>query len=310
MGRPGGENLRFDPVQVDQRLAQHLQAAADAQHAPAARGVPRDGGVQPLRAQPGQVGGGGLAAGQDDPVHVIQLGRAARPGQAHAGHVLERLELVQVADARIGDDSHARVHRAAAARAVVEHAVFLGQAVAEVHRHHGQGGHAGELLQLIRPGRQQRWIATELVEHETAQTRPVLGRQQRPGAVQVGQRAAAVDVGHQQAARIGVARHAQVDHVAGHQIQLGGRAGAFDHHHVVFGAQRVQCGGDGRPHALAALAPRQRAQFAVHLPQQHHLAARVRFGLEQQRVHAHVGHGARGQGLEVLGAADFPQEGG
>jgi len=31
----------------------------------------------------------------------------------------------------------------------------------------------------------------------------------------------------------------------------------------------------------------------------------VALGLEQQRVHAHIGHGAGGQGLEVLGASDF-----
>ena len=32
---------------------------------------------------------------------------------------------------------------------------------------------------------------------------------------------------------------------------------------------------------------------------------RVALGLEQQRVHAHIGHGVGGQRLEILGTADF-----
>jgi hypothetical protein len=58
--------------------------------------------------------------------------------------------------------------------------------------------------------------------------------------------------------RAGMARHAHVDDVAGVQVDLGGRARAFDHHHVVLGAQLVQRSGDLRPHGLAAAAPGQR----------------------------------------------------
>ena len=192
----------------------------------------------------------------------------------------------------------------------VEHAIFFRQPVAKAHRHHGHRGHAGQLLQLLGRGRQQRRVAAEFVQHEAGDARAVFRRQQRPGAVQVREGAAAVDVGHQQAARVGVARHAQVDHVAGHQIDLGRRARAFDHHHVVLGPQRVQRGGDLRPHALAAAAPGQRRQLRADLAQQHHLAVRVGLGLEQQRVHAHVRPRARRQRLEVLRGADLAKPAG
>ena len=107
--------IAVDACGVDQCLAQHLQAATHAQHRAALPRVMGNGLVQPLRAQPGQVGSGGLGARQHHPVGGLearQVGRAARPQQAHAGHVLERLELVQVADARVGDDGHGGVHRA------------------------------------------------------------------------------------------------------------------------------------------------------------------------------------------------------
>ncbi len=88
-----------------------------------------------------------FGAGQDDPVAgaARQLGRAAHPLQAHAGHVLERLKFVEVADARVGDHGHrVGVTAPAADAAVVKHAVFLGQAVLPPHRQRGHGGHAGQ----------------------------------------------------------------------------------------------------------------------------------------------------------------------
>jgi hypothetical protein len=121
----------------------------------------------------------------------------------------------------------------------------------------------------------------------------------------VGECAAAVDVGREQAARLGVAGHAHVDDVAGHEVDLGRRARALDHDHVVFGAQRIERLCDLRPHAFAAAAPGQGGERLAHLPHQHDLAVRVALGLEQQRVHPHVGHGIGGQGLEILGAADL-----
>ncbi|MNV01200.1 hypothetical protein D3C71_913960 [compost metagenome] len=132
----------------------------------------------------------------------------------------------------------------------------------------------------------------------------ILG-QQRPGAIQVGERTTPVDVGHQQAARIGMARHAHVDDVAGMQVDLCGRTCALDHHHVVLGTQCIQRSRDLRPHLFAAAAPGHGGQLGTHLPHQHDLAVRVGLGLEQQRVHAHLRLGTGREGLEILGTADF-----
>jgi hypothetical protein len=148
--------IAVDAVRVDQRLAQHLQAAADAQHRAALRGMCRNGAIQALGAQPGQVAAGVFGAGQDDPVGTRQVGRATRPFQTHAGHLVQRLKFVEVADAWGGDDSDGPGDHALDFRASMNHAIFLRQAVLPPHRQHGHGGHAGQVLQHLRAGCQQR----------------------------------------------------------------------------------------------------------------------------------------------------------
>jgi hypothetical protein len=121
---------------------------------------------------------------------------------------LQRLELVQVADARVGHHRHGAGDGAAGgAQPVVEQAVFFGQAVLPPHGQRGHGGHAGQRLQHLRPGCQQGRVAPELVEHKTADQPPLRRRQQRPGAEKVGKRAAPVNVGHQKAPGLGVLGH-------------------------------------------------------------------------------------------------------
>ena len=144
--------IAVDALRVDERLAEHLQPAADAQHRAAALRVLRDGAVQPLRAQPGEVAAGVLGAGQDDPVGMRDVGRGASPDEAHAGNVLERLEFVEVADARIGDDGDCLVHGAGMGAALVEHAVFVRQAMLAPHRQRRDGGDAGQLFEHARSG--------------------------------------------------------------------------------------------------------------------------------------------------------------
>ena len=70
-------------------------------------------------------------------------------------------------------------------------------------------------LQHLRPRRQQGRIAAELVEHEAMDQLAFRLVQQRPGAVEMSEGAATVDVGDEQAARIRMLRHAHVDDVAG-----------------------------------------------------------------------------------------------
>jgi hypothetical protein len=165
--------VAIDAMRVDQRLAQHLQAAADAQHRPALRGMCGNGAVQALGAQAGQVAAGVFGAGQDDPVGTRQVGRAPRPFQIHAGQLVQRLKFVEVADAWGGNDSDGPGDHALDFRASMNHAIFLRQAMLPPHRQHGHGGHAGQVLQPLRAGFQQRGVTPELVQHKTFDARSI-----------------------------------------------------------------------------------------------------------------------------------------
>jgi hypothetical protein len=99
-------------VQVDQRLAQHLQAAADAQHLPARRRMGGDGSIQAL----GRIQARSAAVALE-PGRMIQSAPASWAGvraqTTQAGHLQQGLEFVEVADARVGDDGDGGVHGAA-----------------------------------------------------------------------------------------------------------------------------------------------------------------------------------------------------
>jgi hypothetical protein len=92
--------------------------------------VRRDGRVQPLRAQPGQVGRRGLAAGQDDPIDVRQRGRAACPGERTPGTFLSgwnssRLLMRGYATMAMRVERPPLVEPWGDGTAIVEHPVFL-----------------------------------------------------------------------------------------------------------------------------------------------------------------------------------------
>ena len=299
---------RFHAIQVDHGLAQHLQPAAHPQHLAATHRVLTDGRIQPLAAQPLQIGRGALAARQDDPVlrpQRRQLPCLPHPAHAHTGQLPQGFKLIQIADARIGHDGHGHRSLLASGGRIIENAILFRQAMAAPHGQRRQYRHTSHLLQHLRRGRQQAGIAAELVQHEAAQQCPVRFRHQRPSAIQVGKGAAAINIGHQQAGCLRMARHAQIDDIAAHQVDLGRRTRPLDHHHIILGAQCIKRRGNLRPDLFAASAPGHGRQLRVHLPQHYHLAARIRLGLEQQRVHAHLGLGMRCQRLEILRAADL-----
>jgi hypothetical protein len=118
------------------------------------------------------------------------LGHRARPDQPHAANLAQRLEFVQVADARVGKHGDLQCRACLARGLGIEHAVFLGQAMVAPHGQRGEHGHAGERLQLLGRGRQQRLVTTEFVEHEAGQARAVgLGLEQERVHAHVGPRA-------------------------------------------------------------------------------------------------------------------------
>ena len=217
--------IAIDAMRVNQGLAQHLQSAADAQHGATLRGMAGNCRIEPLAAQPGQVTTGVLGAGQDDPVAGFERGqfdRTAHPLQAGTGDIFERLKFIEVAHARVSHHRHGALDRTGCRAAVVKNTVFFRQAMLPPHGQGGHGGHAGEVLQHVRCRRQQAGVTAELVEYKAFDQGAFFHRQQCPGAVEVGKRAAAVNVGHQQAGGAGVPCHAHVDDVAAGQVDLGG----------------------------------------------------------------------------------------
>ena len=91
---------RLDAVGIEDALAQHLVAAADAEDGAAGGRARRDGAGEAAFAQPAQVGGGAFRAGDDDEVGALELARRRHEARAHLRHALQRLELVEVGQAR------------------------------------------------------------------------------------------------------------------------------------------------------------------------------------------------------------------
>ena len=120
-------------------------------------------------------------------------------------------------------------------------------------------------------------------------------------------RPAAVDVAAQQDGRLDLERDRHVDDVAVAQVDLRRTAGALDHDDFEVVDQPVQRRAhDGPEPPLGAPRPGQGARLRVHAAHHHHLAPRgVRGRLQEDGVHPRLGHGARGERLDVLCAADL-----
>ncbi len=166
-------------------------------------------------------------------------------------------------------------------------------------------GHAGALLQVARGRREQRLVAAELVEHEAPKRGAVGVVDQCPRAVEVGEGAAAVDVGDEDDRRPGGVGRAHVRQVGGAQVRLGGAPGAFDEDELVLVEQLPQCRLGDRPERTGPVAPTPRPELVVDPAQDDHLAAVVRLRLHEDRVHPDVRLDAGGERLEVLGDADL-----
>ena len=101
----------------------------------------------------------------------------------------------------------------------------------------------------IRAGPQQVDVASELVDHEPADQRPVGGVEQRDGAVERGEHAAPVDVADYHHGQRELLGQTHVHVVASPQVDLGGRSGALGHDHVVAGRQ-LAVGGERGPRQM------------------------------------------------------------
>jgi hypothetical protein len=171
--------------------------------------------------------------------------------------------------------------------------------------HHAEASPAGPFLDCAIAVLEQRRIAAELVDEEAADHRRVPGVDHGAGADDRGDHAAPVDIADQHDRHSGGAREAHVRDVAGAQVDLGRRAGAFDHHQVACGLEpaiaRQHLGKQG----AARLAEIARAERAAHPAVHDQLRRAIGLGLEQYRVHVGMRFHAAGDRLQRLGAADL-----
>ncbi len=286
----------LDTGGVVDRAAEQLAPAADPEQACRRR---EDGAVEAPRAQPRQVGRHVLGAREDDEIGAVEVGRVLR--ERHPGGAGEQVQLVEVGAER--EAQHDDALGAWAGVGAHRGTLLVGQLVVQ-HRHDAGARHPGELGELRRPGREQRRIAPEAVQHESGEALARRGRDERPRAVQVGEGAAAVDVGDEQGRGVGVLEHPVVDEVG--EVDLGRAPRPLQHDELVLGAQRLERRRHRRPQRRAAVTPGQRRQLGRRPAGHDDLGARVGLRLEQHRVHPHVGLDAGRTRLQPLGDADLP----
>ena len=253
---------------------------------------------EPGLPEPGEVGGDVLRAGKDDELGVREVAVSRRV--ANVDDLLELLELVEVRGSRVTDDGD--VCRRLSLRRHGD-AVLVGESVREPGED-AERRDPGQLLETFRRRREQGRIAAKLVEDEPANQSLLVGRQQRPGAVEMGEGAAAVDVGYQHDGRFGLPGDAHVGQVGVAEVDLGRAPCPFEQDELVLGKQRVQRLADRRPEA-AAPPPGKRAQRRIRAPEHDDLALVVAFRLDEDGVHADVGLDACGEGLQVLRGTDL-----
>ena len=131
----------------------------------------------------------------------------------------------------------------------------------------------------------------------------MLGRQELHRAEEVCERAAAVDVAYQERRGAGRLGDAHVHDVGVREVDLCRRAGALDDEDIVLRHELIETGADHRPDVTCTAVPLHARQIIAALAEHDHLRMGVLFGLEQDRVHAHIGYRARRECLKVLRAA-------
>ena len=90
----------LDAVRIGDGLAQHLIAAAEAQHVAAAADMRVDVDVPALRPQKGEIADGRFGAGKNDEVGIRpESARPAGRRQFDAGLEAQRIEIVEIGDA-------------------------------------------------------------------------------------------------------------------------------------------------------------------------------------------------------------------
>jgi hypothetical protein len=152
----------------------------------------------------------------------------------------------------------------------------------------------------------QRQVAAKLIDGEAADAGAVLGVEQFQRAQQGSEHAAAIDIAHQEALRLGGMGHAHVDDVVLAKIDFGRRSGAFEHHQIVgFGQLAVAFEHLGEEVFHAALMIVEGGDLSPDAAQQNDLRGAISARFDQHRVHFSARNDSAGFRLQGLGAADL-----
>ncbi len=305
--RPGDRFRRpLDPLRVGDLAPEHLIAAAEARDFPAAPRMGEDVDVPALRPQRLEIGEGRLRARQDDEIGGGSgapgaANRNRTPGSARSGSKSSKLEIC----GRRGTTITRSPDDAAGSRSSAT-ASSAGRRAASAKK--GISPNDGQpLIASIcaHPVGEQRGVAAELVDQETAHQRRVIGVEHRARADDLRIDAAAVDVADQHDRRVRLARETHIGDIVLAQVDLRRAAGALDQHDVGLGAQdrealhhaAEQLGLPG----LILARPRGADDLALH----DDLAADLALRLQQHRVHMDAGLDAAGARLQRLRPPDL-----
>ncbi|MNE39750.1 hypothetical protein D3C80_1337170 [compost metagenome] len=175
---------------------------------------------------------------------------------------------------------------------------------------HAQHRFAGTFFEPVQAGLEQGDVTAKTVDDKTFDPRLLARREQFQGADQMGENPATVDVGNQDHRAIHRLGKTHVGDVAGPQVDLGRRAGTFNHHHRIGCAQALVRGQHSLHGDDLVVVIGHGIHAGDRAAMDDYLGPGVAVGLEQHRVHVCVRRQAGCLGLNRLGSADLATVGG
>jgi len=216
----------------------------------------------------------------------------------------QRVEVVVVGNARVGRGNDAQFGVCLGLLAFRQGVLGVEVQTMQVGQH-AEHRLAGALFQPSQAGFEQAHVAAEAVDDEALDARLFARREQLERADEVGEDAAAIDVGDDDHRAVDDLGEAHVGDVAGAQVDFRRAAGALDDDAVVGGAQALPRFEHGLHRARLVLVVVAGVQIGVRLAVDDHLSALVGRRLQQDRVEVDVRRHPCGEGLQRLGAADL-----
>mmetsp|Transcript_4896 Transcript_4896/g.15809 ORF Transcript_4896/g.15809 Transcript_4896/m.15809 type:complete len:370 (+) Transcript_4896:2614-3723(+) len=226
----------LNPLRVGNPAAQHLIAAAQAEHGPPPSHMGEDIDLPSFAPQKGHIGQSRLRSGQHD--HRRIGDRLARRDhhQLDTRFEAQGIEIVEIGDARGNRAGNDEVVSLAHRAAFEDHRIFARKPPCRAQPwHDAEPAPAGAMLDRGHDFGEQRGVAAKFVDDDPVDHRRVLGIDHRMRADDRGDHPTPVDIADQQHRHPCRSRKAHIGNVAAAQIDLGGRSCAFHHHDIGIG---------------------------------------------------------------------------